>query len=347
MSIHRLKAIQIGLTIIGTIVGAGFASGQEILIFFSQFGNWGTLGICVAVSLIIWISTLTMVFAQTHSITSPQHFYSLLFGRTLNKFATALMLASLFAVSCVMLAGAGTALQSVFPIPYWTAALISVAFIIIILSKQLNGLYWINGIVVPILIAFVFVLFYFSSSYRAFPAWPETIVSIPIWKSFFYAISYVSFNVTMALTVLLSIGAHTRSKSTIITGGWIGGLGIGLLLMCSHFILLNNGAHIGEHELPLGFLAQKLFAWTGSLYLLLIYFEIMTTLTANAFGLSLHLTQFKRISRNSFMILTLILCLLIGQLGFARLLDTIYPIVGIMGFAWIIALLYSIKKHRM
>lgn len=346
MPIHRLKALQIGLTIIGTVVGAGFASGQEILVFFSQFGIWGSFGICIAISIIIWISTMTMVFAQTYQIKSPQNFYTLLFGKRWNKFATSIMLFSLFAVSCVMLAGAGTALQSVFPLPYWTAALISVTFLLVVLSRQLNGLYWVNGIVVPLLIAFVLVLFLNSSAHQPFPSWPETFHPSPIWKSFFYAISYVSFNLTMALTVLLSIGAQTQSKSTLIAGGWIGGLGIGLLLLCSHSILLNNGSLVVKHDLPLGYIAQHLFTWTGNMYFILIYLEIMTTLTANAFGLSLHLTQFKRILRNSFMLLTLLLCLFIGQLGFARLLDTLYPIVGILGFTWIVALLSFIKKRQ-
>ena len=346
MTIHRIKAIQIGLTIIGTIVGAGFASGQEIYVFFSQFGNWGTIGIFLTVSIVIWISSITMVFANTHSIKSPQHFYTLLFGIRWNKFATTIMLFNLFAVSCVMLAGAGTALQSIFSIPYWTAALCSVTFLIIILSKQLHGLYWINGIVVPLLITFVLVLFLFSSIHQSIPSWPEKLDPIPIWKSILFALSYVSFNLTMALTVLLSIGAQTHSKSTLIAGSWIGGFGIGLLLLCSHFIMLNKQAFVVEHDLPLGYIAQHLFEWTGNLYFMLIYLEIMTTLTANAFGMSLHLTQFKRISRNSLMLLTLLLCLLIGQLGFARLLDTIYPVVGVLGLTWITALMVFAKKHQ-
>lgn len=347
MPIHRLKAIQIGLTIIGTIVGAGFASGQEIQVFFSQFGIWGLFGIIASTGFIIWISILTMLFAHQHQIKSPQHFYALLFRLRWRKLATAIMMFSLFAVSCVMLAGAGTALQTLFPIPYWSAALSSVVILILILKRQLKGLFWINGIVVPLLIVFVLILFFYSTSLQPSPSWPEKIDSIPFWKPLLYAISYVSFNLTMALTVLLSIGAHSQSRSTLVVGGWIGGIGIGLLLLCSYFILLNHASLVGIHELPLGYIAQHLFRWTGHLYFILIYLEIMTTLTANAFGLSLHLTPFKRISPNTFMMFTLLLCLYIGQLGFAKLLDSLYPIVGFLGFFWITSLIhFNMTLHR-
>ena len=34
--------------IVGTIIGAGFASGQEIQIFFNTYGNMGLLGLAIS-----------------------------------------------------------------------------------------------------------------------------------------------------------------------------------------------------------------------------------------------------------------------------------------------------------
>ncbi|WKB35304.1 hypothetical protein QS257_17090 [Terrilactibacillus sp. S3-3] len=39
---------QIAATYIGTIVGAGFASGKEVIQFFTQFGEFGTLGVAAS-----------------------------------------------------------------------------------------------------------------------------------------------------------------------------------------------------------------------------------------------------------------------------------------------------------
>ncbi|AOV07472.1 hypothetical protein BI350_07910 [Sporosarcina ureilytica] len=49
------RSFQIGGAFIGVIVGAGFASGQEILQFFSSFGLIGIAGALVATGLFAFI----------------------------------------------------------------------------------------------------------------------------------------------------------------------------------------------------------------------------------------------------------------------------------------------------
>ena len=44
--------IKIALVIIGAIIGAGFASGQEIYIFFFSYGKEGILGIIISCTLL-------------------------------------------------------------------------------------------------------------------------------------------------------------------------------------------------------------------------------------------------------------------------------------------------------
>ncbi len=42
------KSFQIGSAFVGLIVGAGFASGQEVMQYFTSFGIWGTVGGIIA-----------------------------------------------------------------------------------------------------------------------------------------------------------------------------------------------------------------------------------------------------------------------------------------------------------
>ena len=54
-----VKAVSV---IIGTIIGAGFASGKDIYIFFGQYGNFGIIGALVSASLtgVIIYSTIAI-----------------------------------------------------------------------------------------------------------------------------------------------------------------------------------------------------------------------------------------------------------------------------------------------
>ena len=40
--------LKIVMIIIGTLIGAGFASGREIYLFFMKYGNLGKIGIAVS-----------------------------------------------------------------------------------------------------------------------------------------------------------------------------------------------------------------------------------------------------------------------------------------------------------
>ena len=58
--------IKVTSVIIGTIIGAGFISGQEIHSFFNKYGVCGQLGIIVAISLIgvVIYKTCTIMYEQ-------------------------------------------------------------------------------------------------------------------------------------------------------------------------------------------------------------------------------------------------------------------------------------------
>ena len=58
--------IKITSVIIGTIIGAGFISGQEIYSFFNKYGKYGQIGIFIAIGLIAIIiyKTLKIVYEK-------------------------------------------------------------------------------------------------------------------------------------------------------------------------------------------------------------------------------------------------------------------------------------------
>ena len=49
-------AKKVAATYIGTVVGAGFATGREIVEFFTVNGFYGTIGICIS-GFFIWLGT--------------------------------------------------------------------------------------------------------------------------------------------------------------------------------------------------------------------------------------------------------------------------------------------------
>ncbi|HLR92703.1 MAG TPA: hypothetical protein VK048_06535, partial [Atopostipes sp.] len=73
-----LKVLKLGSAFIGIIVGAGFASGQEILQYFTSFGYMGTIGAIVATALFAYVGmTLVNVGSRLQTTNHKEAFFDI------------------------------------------------------------------------------------------------------------------------------------------------------------------------------------------------------------------------------------------------------------------------------
>lgn len=121
-----IRIIQIAFTYIGTVVGAGFATGQEIIQFFTRFGKWGALTILLATILFIWLGTKMMLLSRRISARSYEDLNKHLFGPKAGSVISIIMLLILIGVNSVMLAGAGSVFMEHLGMHYQTGLLITI-----------------------------------------------------------------------------------------------------------------------------------------------------------------------------------------------------------------------------
>ena len=125
-------------TYIGTVVGAGFATGREIVEFFTVNGLYGTIGICVS-GFFIWLGTKMMLLSSQIGAFSAQEFNKYLFGDVFGNVVNTLLLLVLFGVTSVMLSGAGAVFEEQLRLPRQLGILITVIACLIISSRGLQG----------------------------------------------------------------------------------------------------------------------------------------------------------------------------------------------------------------
>ena len=87
MGVFILKNILIiTMTIIGSIIGAGFASGQEINSFFYKYGIIGILGILISIFLISLIIYKVFLIIKKENINNYKEFLKIIFeNKTIKK----------------------------------------------------------------------------------------------------------------------------------------------------------------------------------------------------------------------------------------------------------------------
>jgi uncharacterized membrane protein YkvI len=334
------KSLQVGFTYIGTIVGAGFATGQEILQFFTRYGWMATLTIALASLLFIWLGTKLMLLANELGAKSYEDLNVYLFGPKAGVWVSFMTMIILFGITTVMLAGAGSIFSEHLNLSYQLGLIFTLILSYIVIVKGIHGILAVNSIVVPIMFIFTAIIVMVTVYSPNAANWVHLSTDYSTEKIWLAPFLYVAFNLALAQAVLVPVGAAIDNRKVLKYGGVVGGIGIGLMLFAGHFVLSANMPGIAQFEIPMGNVVRGLGRGVQLLFLLMIFAEIFTTFIADAYGLALQIRQRTRMSEKTIIIGILLLSYLVSQIGFKTLLSTLYPLFGMVSMAWFVMMVW-------
>lgn len=162
-----MKILKVVFVIIGTLIGAGFASGQEIYTFFFSFGIKGLIGILVSSSLIGITIYKTFKIINKKKIDNYQELLNNLMKNKKAKEITNIIINIFILVSFyIMIAGFGAYLQQEFNLNSIIGSTILSIICMIVFRSNTKGIVKVNEILIPILILVVIILR--NSKYRKY-----------------------------------------------------------------------------------------------------------------------------------------------------------------------------------
>jgi uncharacterized membrane protein YkvI len=334
-----IQAIQIAFTFIGTVVGAGFATGQEVLQFFTRFGFWGSAGILLSSILFVWIGARMMLAAARIQARSYESLNQALFGERWGTWASRFMLVVLIGVNAVMLAGAGSIFKEHFGISYQTGLLVTVLLVFLLLKRGMGAVLAVNSIVVPAMLLFTLMILWDTMHGPGADRWLTMRTDAPHYAAWASPLLYAAFNLSMAQAVLVPIGSRIRDRKTIIAGAWLGGIGIGAMLLVGHIALAARMPGIAQFDIPMGGVARELGTLLQWIYTFLIFAEIFTTLLCDIYGLTLQLSTRLGWPEQAVTAGLLAVCWAGSQIGFGPLLSTLYPLFGALSLGWLVQMM--------
>ncbi|TCS80807.1 YkvI family membrane protein [Tepidibacillus fermentans] len=318
------NGIKIGLTIMGTTIGAGFASGREIWEFFTSYGLQSLVGLMITLLLLLLSSMVILWLSWRFETENYYDILVLLMGTHLAKIFDWFIFLYLFSGSIVMFAGSGAIFEQwgnsmvlgvlLLAIPLW-----------IVLARGVRGLISLNSVLMPIkmlMMIYVGTLFLMNDQEVASHFIRE---HLKVWPS---AITYVAFNVISLLGVLSTIGKKIRSRGEIIFGSVVGTFGLGLIAFLMNLSLLRV-PNVDHYEIPLFSIIpnQPIFRVFVSI---ILWLAIYTTALSNVHGIIFRVQKKFPFSTGklSFVFLTLIAP--ISFVGFSNLIQFLYPLYGVL-----------------
>ncbi|WP_375293016.1 transporter [Clostridium estertheticum] len=342
---------QTAAVFIGTIVGAGLASGQEITQFFSTYGYVSFWGILVCCLIYIIVSSIIVSISLKHKLSSYTELITLVspgfFGIITDVFT------SFFLVSgaAVILAGSGALLHQYFGISKWVGILLMAIISLYTVLKDTKGLITINSFIVPTLITIIVTIFVLYLLFYKDMVSVTYIKQIASYKNniipaqwFFSALLYAGFNMLCCSGVLVPLSQEIKHKRVLIPGVIVGALGLTILCYLINTMLLLNIPQIFKYEIPLLYITHRFGMLMQILLLCVIFCEMFSTEVSNIYSVGKTLEKKFDISYKKAVLLILVVALPISQIGFKTLIKVLYPGFGAISFIFLIQCILFYKK---
>ncbi|MBN9654373.1 hypothetical protein J0K78_08860 [Halobacillus sp. GSS1] len=317
--------------IIGTMIGAGYASGRELWQFF---GHDSSLAILLF-SLMFIISCKAILDISYKKQTG--HYLPVLravVGKHLTGVYDWMIIIYLFTTTVIMLAGSGATWQA-FNFSYRIGVLAIVIPLILLFVWDVKGIVIVNSFVLPLLISgllFVLILFIRDQELSLFGHVHE----MSNWMS---AFPFTALNILPLIAVLGAIGNQVRNKGEI----WIASIGSGVILGSVSYLYNNSLIQISEdiilYEIPL-FAILKHYPYEMMIFMsVMLWIAIFTTAASGTLGL---VTRFREYLRQPLWILAMAVIALMlpfTSFGFSTLIEYLYPLYGILNLYVLVSLL--------
>ena len=154
-----MDILKVVFVIIGTLIGAGFASGQEVNTFFFSFGIKGLFGIILSSFIIGIIIYKAFKIIYKNNINNYKEFLNcLLKNEKINNITNSIINIFILVSFYVMIAGFGAYLEQEINLNSFIGSSILAFLCVILFKTNIKGIVKINEILIPILIAVVLVI---------------------------------------------------------------------------------------------------------------------------------------------------------------------------------------------
>ncbi|MDD2058913.1 hypothetical protein N5D52_23295 [Pseudomonas sp. GD03860] len=345
------QSIQIALAYMSVVIGGGFASGQEVLQFFTGYGLIGIVGTLVSGVLFAFLGMQIARMSSQMQANSHKEVLYRLFGSRVGLIVDVVLSFFLYGVGVVMLAGSGSIFAQEYDMPPLFGGVLMTVLVIATLCLNVKRIINLISAVMPFLLAMVLIIttysiFNYNASVETLDAVARENNETVTGNWFVGALLYASFNIAVGFPMLAVIGGMTKQPKAAAVGGILGGLGLGALILLLNIGLFANINQLQGIEMPSLALSARISPLLAVVMSIALVCMIYSTAVGMFFAFS---ARFAKPDSRRFKVVSAVtvcvgLALSLG--GFSKLVGTVYPLLGYVGFALILAIGFSWVRSR-
>ncbi|SDM40999.1 YkvI family membrane protein [Sediminibacillus halophilus] len=308
--------------IVGTMIGAGYASGRELWQFFGHESGLAILLFTILFSVSCYVVLQISYKSQsTHYLPVLQ----MIVGKKLSFLYDGMIIVYLFTTTVIMLAGSGATWHA-FSFPDWWGITAIVLPLIGVFIWDIKGVLSLNSFILPLLITGLLATLLIFSFHQQLSFIPD----ISKQRNWTAAFPFTALNILPLIAVLGAIGNEMKGRGEI----WIASVGSGVVLGVISYVYNNSLVQISEevllYEIPL-FAILKNYPYIMFLFIsVLLWLAIFTTAVSGTLGL---VTRVRDKLHYPLWVLATVLVLLmvpLTRIGFSTLIEYLYPLYGVL-----------------
>lgn len=212
-----------------------------------------------------------------------------------------------------------------------------------IFLRNIESIAKINNIIVPILISIIILIGTINILNLDIN---QIKTNLEINNNFWWwieAIIYSSYNLILVIPVLINLKKFLKNKKQIRRVSVISAIIICVIALFTFYLLLNTNVNFSKIEMPVVYVIKNKFNNFNIIYGIIILMAIFTTAISIGIGFLNNICKNKK----NFPQIALIMCItsiLVSRIGFAKLIQTLFPLFGYLGIIQIIFI--AISNHK-
>ena len=342
-----LRVLTYAGAIIAFLIGSGFATGQEILQYFTSYGYWGVFGTGLLVLVpMSYVAVEFFVVGQAKKFDKPSRIFHYYCGKYLGTFFDYFSIVFVFLSFTVMVAGAGAVFEEHYGLSRYTGGIGLAVVVGISVWFGLKSLVDVIGKIGPVIVVVAIALgllgiFRSPGGIAEGSALLPTLDLTQASTNWFMAgLSYVGFCMLWLAAFLTALGKTARSRKEAAAGGMVGSIAFSVACIIVGLGLLANVVQVGGSEIPMLVLARDVSPVLAAGISVMILAGIYTTAVPLLWTVS---SRFFADKTPRFKYLTIALAVAGTAIGlvlpFSQMVNIVYVINGYVGILLLVLML--------
>lgn len=349
-NVSMKKMIAFMGSILSFCIGAGFATGQEVLQYFTSFGLAQGIGAVVLTAAGYLFMCIAFMYAgNTAGLKDSNEIFKFYCGNALGKIYEIYSVVLLFLIYIVMISGAGGVFSDYYGLPQIYGNIVMTAISCIAVLVGFRRLVNILGALGPIIVigCIAVALLAIVSNPGGLSTATEFVEQADMLKSadtwWLSGILYPAFMCVMLATFVSEMGMTASNKKEAVIGGTMGAIAFALGVLLVFLAELANVEQVYNSQIPMLILARNLVPIIASIFSIIMLGGIFTTAAPCLWSACV---KFGHDGSRRFRITAVILAIaaLFGVmfLPFNAMVNIVYPPAG---WAGIVLMVIMAVKH--